>query len=263
MKYAMFSWFGYLQPFEERLKVVKEAGFDGVMFSWADETWPDLVKKEDMPDIIRKNGLYIENMHLPYLGYNPIWGKDGIERQQLQKDFKEYLIAANTHGIDNVVMHTCDMDPFEYDLSQGLDFFREIEEAADRYEVNVAIENIIRKDILDMLLTELESEYVGLCYDSSHDYITQEEGTHWILEKYKHRLKALHISDNNFEKDCHWIPGSGKIDFTLVKEILMEIDSDYISYECIAREDWRDKEPIEFAQALYNNTVFGNGNFKK
>lgn len=28
MKYSMFSWFGYFSPFEERIKVIADAGFD-------------------------------------------------------------------------------------------------------------------------------------------------------------------------------------------------------------------------------------------
>ena len=49
MRYSIFSWFGYFQPFQERLDIIKEAGFDEVMLSWEDEFEPWALKKEDFP----------------------------------------------------------------------------------------------------------------------------------------------------------------------------------------------------------------------
>ena len=40
MKYSMFSWFGYFMPFEDRIKVIADAGFDAAMISWEDEFEP-------------------------------------------------------------------------------------------------------------------------------------------------------------------------------------------------------------------------------
>ena len=83
MKYSMFSWFGYFMPFEERIDVIKEAGFDEVMISWEDECEPYYLEKEKFPDIVRSKGLGITNIHAPFIGYNDIWEKGPAETRAL------------------------------------------------------------------------------------------------------------------------------------------------------------------------------------
>lgn len=36
-KLTVFSWFGFPIPMEERFKLIKAAGFDGVLLWWSDE----------------------------------------------------------------------------------------------------------------------------------------------------------------------------------------------------------------------------------
>lgn len=250
MKYSMFSWFGYFIHFEDRIKIIKEAGFDEVMISWEDELEPWAVEKEKFPEIVRKNDLEITNIHLPFAGYNDIWEESRIQIEPKLKLFKSYAKACCDFEIPTMVLHTCDLDSFEPDLDKGKAFFSELSDAGEKYGVNIAVENVSRQYLLEYLLDEIDAVRFGMCYDSSHDFL--EEGNKGrILKKYKNRIKALHLSDNDLKVDRHWIPKEGMIPFhEIMPEILGIPDLKILSYEVCANKEWQKKDPLEFAEAV-------------
>ena len=67
--FGMFSWFSYQLPIQQRLQMIRSAGFDAVSRWWGDE----LQDKNSQPEMARKLGLDIEmnNMgdHLIYNYY--------------------------------------------------------------------------------------------------------------------------------------------------------------------------------------------------
>lgn len=250
MKYSMFSWFGYFIPFEDRIKIIADAGFDEAMISWEDEQDPWILRKEEFPQIVRSQGLRITNVHLPFIGYNDIWEESRIQIQPKLKLFKSYVKDCKNFDIPAMVMHTCDLEAFEPDLDKGNAFFSELSDAAEKYGVDVAVENVSRQYLLEYLLEEIDAPHFGMCYDSSHDYL-EDENRGRILKKYKHRIKALHLSDNDFKVDRHWIPGEGEIPLDeVMAEILSVPNIKTISYEVIANEQWREKDPSDFAAAV-------------
>lgn len=250
MKYSMFSWFGYFMSFEDRIKTIADAGFNEVMISWEDEEEPWLVRKEDFPDIVRKQGLGITNVHLPFIGYNDIWEESRIQIQSKLALFKSYVKDCHAFDIPDMVMHTCDLEAFDADLDKGKAFFSELADTAEKYGVDLAVENVSRQYLLEYLLDEIDAPHFGMCYDSSHDYL-EAENSGRILKKHKHRIKALHLSDNDFKVDRHWIPGEGEIPLDeVIKEVLSVPSIQTISYEVIANEQWREKDPGDFAAAV-------------
>ncbi len=250
MNYSMFSWFGYFMNFEDRIKIIADAGFDEAMISWEDEEAPWAIKKELFPEIVHQNNLGITNIHAPFIGYSDIWTASRIEIQPKLQLFKDYLRDCQTFAIPAMVMHTNDLDEFQPDLDKGLAFFSELADAAEKYGVDLAVENVSRQHLLVYLLEQINTPRFGMCYDSSHDFL-EEQNCGRILKKYKHRIKALHLSDNDFEADRHWIPGEGRIPLDQVMaEILSVPTIKTLSYEVLANEQWREKDPLEFAVAV-------------
>lgn len=250
MKYSMFSWFGYFMKFEDRIKIIADAGFEEAMISWEDEFEPWALKKEEFPELVRKNGLGITNIHAPFIGYSDIWTASRMEIKPKLQMFKDYLKDCQAFEIPAMVMHTNDLDEFEPDLDKGLAFFSELADAAEKYDVDLAVENVSRQHLLCYLLDQINAPRFGMCYDSSHDFL-EEQNCGQILKKHKDRLKALHLSDNDFKADRHWIPGEGSIPLDQVMaEILTVPTITTISYEVLANEDWREKEPLDFARAV-------------
>jgi len=77
MKTGIDYWFGYAIEANERFSLIREAGFDCVMLWWGDEFRDINGDKKLLPDLARKSGLEIENIHAPYKSANEIW-KDNI-----------------------------------------------------------------------------------------------------------------------------------------------------------------------------------------
>ncbi|MGL4607542.1 MAG: sugar phosphate isomerase/epimerase family protein [Eubacteriaceae bacterium] len=250
MNYSMFSWFGYFMPFEDRIKIIRDAGFEEAMISWEDECPPWEIKKELFPEIVKKHGLEITNIHCPFIGYNDIWEESRIQIEPKLRLFQSFIKSCKDFDIPAMVIHTCDLEEFEPDLDKGKAFFSELADAGEKYGVNIGVENVSRQYLLTYLLDEIDAPHFGLCYDSSHDFLeTQNCGK--ILKKYKQRIKALHLSDNDFKKDRHWIPGEGQIPFEeILPEILSVETIKTLSYEVLANENWVKKEPLAFAEAV-------------
>ncbi|MGD9474066.1 MAG: sugar phosphate isomerase/epimerase family protein [Eubacteriaceae bacterium] len=250
MKYSMFSWFGFFMPFEERINLIADGGFDAAMISWEDEFEPWALKKEEFPEITRKKGLEITNIHAPFIGYNDIWEASRLEITPKLRLFQGFIKDCYDFSIPAMVVHTNDLDDFTPDLDKGRAFFSELADTAEKYGVNLAVENVSRQHLLDFLLDEIHAPHFGMCYDSSHDFL-EENNRGKILAKHKGRLKALHLSDNDFLKDRHWIPGEGFIPFDeIMPQILSSGVVETISYEVIASEKWQDQEPLSFTAAV-------------
>lgn len=258
MKYSMFSWFGYFMKFEDRIKIIADAGFDEAMISWEDEFEPWALKKEEFPELVRKNGLEITNIHAPFIGYSDIWTASRMEIKPKLQLFKDYLKDCQAFEIPAMVMHTNDLDEFTPDLDKGLAFFSELADAAEKYSVDLAVENVSRQHLLSYLLDQIDAPRFGMCYDSSHDFL-EEQNCGRILKKHKDRIKALHLSDNDFTADRHWIPGEGSIPLDAVMaEILTVPTITTISYEVLANEDWREKEALDFARAVLGSLAIND-----
>ncbi len=255
MKYSMFSWFGYFMPFKERIKIIAEAGFDAAMISWEDEEAPWPIKKDQFPEIVRKMNLEITNIHAPFIGYNDIWQASRLEIKPKLRKFQGFIKDCQRFDIPVMVVHTNDLDAFSPDLDKGRAFFSELVNTAEKYGVDLAVENVSRQDLLEYLLSQIDHPRFGLCYDSSHDFL-EVANRGRILKSFKKRIKALHLSDNDFLKDRHWIPGEGKIPFDkLMPEILSIPGLETISYEVIANESWQKKKPLDFAKAVKKSLI--------
>lgn len=63
----MFADFTFKIPFEERIRLIKENGFDGVMLGFSDGL------KYTQYDIVRNSGLEIENVHSQFDRMNALW----------------------------------------------------------------------------------------------------------------------------------------------------------------------------------------------
>ncbi|HZK39442.1 MAG TPA: hypothetical protein VFD23_04745 [Clostridia bacterium] len=77
MNLSIVDYFGYNLSPQERLRLIKEAGFGGVMLLWTDYFDKDY---KLFPEYASKVGLQIENAHAPYQRANDLW-KDSLDGQ--------------------------------------------------------------------------------------------------------------------------------------------------------------------------------------
>jgi sugar phosphate isomerase/epimerase len=83
--------------------------------------------------------------------------------------------------------------------------------------VKLAVENTQRADYVDCVLENITSPYLGLCYDSSHDFLYGDKPG-GLLRRWGGRLLATHIGDNDGLEDRHWLPWEGSIDWGEVRK---------------------------------------------
>jgi len=136
-------------------------------------------------------------------------------------------------GIENAVLH-CDDLREQSDLSFeeidacNLAVLRRICERTPELKIRICLENLTRvygdADSLVALVDRLPSERFGICLDTGHLNLCDGKQREFIL-KAGHRLHALHIADNEGERDQHMMPfGRGNVDFFEVVAALREVD---------------------------------------
>lgn len=214
---GIFSWFGFVLPFRERLRLIKEAGFAATSLWWEDEDTPWPVKKESMPQSVRDMGLVLENLHVPYNNSSELWSEYESVRSEFINRHIQWLNDCATHRIPMMVMHLTEGVNPPAPNGDGVKSFSELVKVAEELWVMIAIENTRRSDNVPYLLSEIQSDYLGFCYDSSHHFLSDKQDFR-LLENFGERLVATHLSDNDGLEDQHWLPGHGIINWAKVAQ---------------------------------------------
>ncbi len=210
---GVYTWFGYVYSFEEKLRYIKEAGFSHIC-TWWDNTFEGIdgdIKTHR--NLAEKHGLTLEHSHISYYGSDNLWfGTD--DGDTIEKRHIEVINLAGECGIPTLVMH-----PFEVYAPEGgnygifMDRMKRISECAHKNSVRLAVENLGEQEYLRKIVTALaDNEYVGICFDSGHNNVTNHND-YSLLTDFPEKIFALHIHDNNALKDQHYLPFEGNADF--------------------------------------------------
>jgi len=251
-KTGVFHWYGYVEPFEERIKSIKQAGYDYVMLWWEDETYPLFIDRRNLIKIVNDYGLKIDNVHLPFDDTNILWSDDINKRNKQRDKIISSMHEIKTCGGDTIVMHTDHGNNIKLNLRNGYDSFEKIIRTAEDIKLKIAFENIQMFEYTDFLLREFDSDYAGFCYDSSHDFVNGQSCGE-ILKKWSHKLFAVHLSDNDGTCDRHWVPGKGHVNWNKIINILKQTDIKSFSMETYPYEEEKNLLPVEFLEKANNN----------
>ncbi len=201
---AVYDWFGYALPIEERYRLIKEAGFDGVLMWWSDGFGRGAYREG--PRLARDAGLRIENIHAPIQTQDDLW-LDTADGDALGALYLQCVSDCAEFGIPTMVVH---LPGDEHPHSErGLARIRRIAERAERLGVNVALENLRNLDNLAYVLERVDSPRVGFCYDVCHHRNVQPSAD--LLSLYGSRLMALHLHDNGGARGMHNLPFDGDV----------------------------------------------------
>lgn len=207
--YCIHTWFGFELPLEDRVRLIKEAGFSSVMLWWSDEHQQPGANKENHPDIIRKLGLHIENVHLPFSYANNIW-LDNLNGELAFSMYSKCIEDSRRHDFPIAVMHpNRSVNPPPVN-AMGLDRLRRLSEKAAQADTVLALENVSKWNYTDSILTEIDLPALGFCYDCGHDLLYSSKPYELPL-KFADRLVAVHLHDNMMENDDHMLPTEGMI----------------------------------------------------
>lgn len=254
IKTGIFHWYGYIQPFEERIDLIKKANFDYVMLWWDDEIYPKLINRRELVNIVKGYGLELDNVHLPFDDTNLLWSEDSSKRYNKTEQVIKWMHECKECGADTIVMHTTHGNNLYLNFSLGYESFNKIVKVAENIRLKVAFENTQIFNYTDFLLTEFDSNYAGFCYDSSHDFVNGESFGD-ILYKWKSRLFSVHLSDNDGICDRHWIPGKGHVNWDKIIEIIKQANCKSFSMEVYPFEEEKNLTPFDFLIKARNNLL--------
>lgn len=215
LRAGIFSWYGYVLPVGERLRLVREAGFEATTVWWEDEAAFGRERKEAVVALARAAGLHVENAHVPYEPCPDLAAEDGPRRAAAVELHRRWIDGCAAQGVPVLVMHLVPPEATGPAGAPLLDSAERLVRAAEAAGVTVALENTAGPAALDEVLRRFPSPRLGLCYDSSHDWLRGPDRA-GLLGRWGARLASVHLSDNDGQEDRHWLPGLGLVDWDLV-----------------------------------------------
>jgi sugar phosphate isomerase/epimerase len=235
----------------ERLRVLKDAGFDSTALWW-EERRPEIRAIRDrVPEIVRVAGLEIDHLHAPYFACNELSSTDANERRAAFDLHRGWVADCARHGIPRLVMHVTRGRSVPLPDAGAVDDFRRLVDFAEADGVTLAIENTHAPSHLHLLFEHIDSPALRLCYDVAHDRL-HSDAPLTLLRRWRDRLAVMHVSDTDGRRDWHWLPGDGNTDFEAVGSCFNQAYAGPLMLESMLRED----EPArEFACRAYAAAV--------
>jgi len=226
------------------MKLLKENDFSAVMIFWYKDLFDTSVN--EFPGEARKLGLEIESVHLPFSNEDYLW-IDGIDGDIVQDQIINYLETCSRHQIEKAVMHPIGWKSKIVPSQIGVNRYNRILEKAEKYNIELALENTSGTIALDYLFKSITSPKLRFCYDNGHEHIFKENEK--LLMKYASKLSVIHLTDNNGVEDQHLLPFSGTVDWSTVMDELYKVNySGLLSFEV----GWQHRSKVkEYTDAEY------------
>ena len=231
---------GYAKTHAETVKLFAGTGFKlldmnfymdnypGSPFVVSGEYWKKLVS--DIGEAAASIGVVLCQAHSPD-GEHFVLGEN---RDNFLTSTKRSIEACAMLGIKDTVVHAAgrsDFTPAEF-MKRNRDFYSELFETMEKYEVNVLIENSCEKNSPDYYLrtgAEMKEflEFVNhpllhACWDTGHAHMRNTD-QYESIKTLGSELRAMHIADNYGDCDSHTAPFFGTCNFDQVMQGLLDI----------------------------------------
>ncbi len=203
---------------EQYFMLIKSVGFDASMIWWGEQ-------RKDFIATANSHNIEICNAHLPFKDAKLLWVQKNIGDDYTDFMCKELADCAN-YGVKVAVMHVSRGYDTEPCNRVGLNRIKRLVKTAEENGVLLALENLKVIEYLDYIYDNIESENLKFCLDTGHEnYATPQSN---VAEKFKHKLVALHLNDNDGTADQHRLPYDGTADWETIAKILAKIKYDGI-----------------------------------
>ena len=222
-----FEWI----PAEDRLRAVRDAGFDDVMLWWGMEWAEKNGTPKELFDRALAAGLQVHTAHFP-TDQTPHCWREGPEGDDYERALLSALRDCGERGIENLVVHTTRKLVTPPPSEIGLGRFLRAAEAAEKYGVDIALENTRFPAYNAYLYDRISSPRLRFCFDSGHAFcFTPDQDP---LGRFGSRLVTMHLHDNHGSEsgDEHLIPGDGAIDFATLMPRIHALAPRWYNLEC-------------------------------
>ena len=245
---SISTCFDYSIPIEKQIPLIADAGFTHISLGQNQSHCNYLLETEryKLKELLSEYSLKIDTIHGP-----------NTDKPHIIKELASIAESSAELEVPVVVLHG---GPFAFDESElDLRFLelkkvcREIEIISQNTGIAFALENVLPGPATELVmrtLLEVNSQYIGFCYDSSHDQIGGPKPFD-LLYKLKDRLVAVHLSDRVKEFVDHVIPWEGFIEWERLCSILKNLDMAFPLLLEVMTTHSSEKEPVKFLRLAF------------
>lgn len=246
-----FRYGFYFVPAHDRLRAIKDAGFDETMFWWGTEYEQTDGSRLDLFDFSQKIGLQVTTCHFPSTHADWLWYDDERATQYISQ-FENACKECGERSIKFLVTHLTRKLITPEPNENGIANFAKMLESAQKYNVVIALENTRFLRYNDYILQHFSNPYIGFCFDCGHAncYTPNEKP----LEKYGEMLVTTHIHDNigavGETPDLHHLMGEGIVNYDDVFARLKHFGAQHYNLESYCNETSRYFGKLDYKQYM-------------
>ena len=221
---------------ETALKMIKEAGFDGVDYSMfyatAERDMLDdnyIEKAYKVKELLKELGLVCNQAHAPFsFGLSNKFDLSDYEYLRIVRS----LEFASIINAKNIVVHAIKNDiPEDFDFENyQLKFYNSLIPFCEKFNINISVENLagrligtgkrfpvfIDPAVHNEFVRKLNNKHFNICLDVGHSSFMGYNPEDVIMGLDNKLLKIVHIHDNDFKSDSHLLPYEGDINWDAV-----------------------------------------------
>lgn len=206
--------FGFDLSIDERLRLIRRAGFDGFFSDWQ----PD-APIDEYARIAAREGLFYQSIHAPFGRVNTVWD-EGEAGDEYIRMLEACVQSCADHDVPLAVIH-----PFiGFDRHEpnalGVERFDRLLTFADARGVLLGFENVEGEEYLASVMNELSHHpSCRFVWDTGHE-LCYNRGRD-MMALYGDRLAGTHLNDNmgitgeqiTWHDDAHLLPFDGVADW--------------------------------------------------
>ena len=252
MKIGIASY-AYIDPYgyEKGLEKLKRHGYDCIdyncgkfpnfvdteheIFSLSEWNFEKRLKEERK--IYENAGVEVYQTHGPWR-YPPLDNTKEERDERFEKMCKAIRGTAYL-GCKNTVIHPLmpfgshsDAEPqAQWDIN--LEFMSRLADVGREYGITVCFENMPFRELplspvsaILKMVKEINNDYFKVCLDTGHCAVLGTSPANAVRMLGKEYLCTMHVHDNNGERDYHWLPETGVVDWADFSSALQEIGFD-------------------------------------
>lgn len=268
-------------------EICSQVGFKYLDYSFFDIVDEDsLLGGDDYIEVAKKIKSMADSCDIVFnQAHAPFWfdySKDGMFEYAFSQISKSIEISGIL-GVSDIIIHPLQYMPYRGNEEKlfeiNVDYYRSLIPVCEKNGVRMCTENMFQEDPRRKVLTDsfcarpkefaaiidaVDSKWLGGCLDLGHCGLVGTEAQDMIRALGSKYIHALHVHDNDFNRDRHTLPGLGKLNWTEIMRALADIDyKGYLTLECDnflthfnTLESSKNATALMYSQAKYLGDMF-------
>lgn len=230
---------------KKAIELLKEAGFDAIDYSFYHLPDNHPMRRDDfrayasqVRTCLDENGLICNQAHAPTAV------KYGDKFDISEPHFAEIIHtmeAASILGAEQIIIHVVPISDFVNDKKieeYNTDYYKSLVPYCEKFGIHVAVENLFKIDtkrnrywgklatpyLMQQLIKKINSPWIVSCIDIGHVAVTGSEPEDYIRGMDSDITKALHVHDNDYILDRHFLPFAGELNWNKIMAALKDIN---------------------------------------